>query len=127
MTPLLRRLTAPIATLLRRSYVAAAWSDAVRLDPTPYFHRLHAAGPVSYRRLLRAWNVCGYEAAQELLRAPAAYSSNVSRYGGGQADVAPDNLLGLDPPRHTQLRSVVSAAFTPRRVAALEQIGRAHV
>lgn len=120
MPPLLRRFTAPIASLLRRGYVAAAWSDAVRLEPTPYFHGLQAAGPVSYRRLLRAWNVCGYEAAHELLRSPAAYSSNVSRYGGARADVAPDNLLGLDPPRHTQLRSVVSAAFTPRRVAALE-------
>jgi cytochrome P450 len=30
----------------------------------------------------------------------------------------PDALINMDPPRHTKLRAVVSAAFTPRRVAA---------
>jgi cytochrome P450 len=30
------------------------------------------------------------------------------------------SIIGMDPPRHTRLRNIVSRGFTPRRIAALE-------
>ncbi|HLH21803.1 MAG TPA: cytochrome P450 [Chloroflexota bacterium] len=90
-----------------------------RANPYPFYALLRQQGAVAYTEPLRAWSVVGYAEALELLRTPAVFSSDVDRYGGGQGAGA-QNILGLDPPRHTQLRELVSRAFTPRRVAELE-------
>jgi cytochrome P450 family 130 len=55
---------------------------------------------------------------------PATYSSTCA-----EADQLMPQMIYMDPPRHTALRSLVSRAFTPRRVAELEdrvrQVARA--
>jgi cytochrome P450 family 130 len=55
---------------------------------------------------------------------PATYSSTCA-----EADQLMPQMIYMDPPRHTALRSLVSRAFTPRRVSELEnrirQVARA--
>jgi cytochrome P450 len=53
----------------------------------------------------------------------ATFSSDESRYAPPEyRDTSPitSSILRMDPPRHRQLRSLVSQAFTPRMVAQLE-------
>ena len=66
------------------------------------------------------WHVFRYDDVQRVLSEHAAFSS---RMGGnnpsetGQLFAA--SLVNTDPPRHRQLRSLVTQAFTPRSVEAL--------
>jgi len=53
---------------------------------------------------------------QRFSRAAAAGPDRPTRELGSLAE---DSLIGMDPPRHTQIRRVVSHAFTPRRVEEL--------
>src|SRR5262249_52774614 len=49
---------------------------------------------------------------------PAAWPPADS--AGDAPDPAAMSIIGADPPAHTRLRSIVSRAFTPRRIADLE-------
>ena len=66
------------------------------------------------------WHVFRYDDVQRVLSEHATFSS---RIGGdnpsetGQLFAA--SLVNTDPPRHRQLRSLVTQAFTPRAVEAL--------
>jgi cytochrome P450 len=53
---------------------------------------------------------------QRFSRAAAAGPNRPTRELGSLAE---DSLIGMDPPRHTMIRRVVSHAFTPRRVEEL--------
>jgi cytochrome P450 len=90
-----------------------------RADPYPLLARLREASPALVRPGLVV--VARFADCQQVLRSPLA-SSDRSR-----ATLAPDgrgprtrNFLHLDAPDHTRLRRLVSRAFTPRVVAALE-------
>jgi cytochrome P450 len=91
------------------------------------FAQLAATGPVQQVVLFTgvpAWIVTGYAEVRELLAHPAL----VKIEGGGpHMDAMPPDLqaamnthlLGTNPPDHTRLRRLVTAAFTARRVEAL--------
>ena len=104
--------------------------------PGPGFHATTAEvrasrGAVLWSERHRAWVVLSHAAATAAFRHPALSSDRTASFqtrsarAGGALDEVADLLAGWmvfrDPPTHDQLRSPVAAAFTPRRVSALEQ------
>lgn len=90
------------------------WPDGI-LD------RLRRGGPVHRVRLLPdddVWLVTSYHDVLAALSDPRLSSED--RYAGGTGEGDPvGGMLTADPPDHTRLRRLVSAAFTPRRVEKL--------
>jgi cytochrome P450 len=70
------------------------------------------------------WAVVRYEDVRRISRDPESFCSGK---GTQFADAPPEFLeaslsfLAMDAPRHTKLRGLVSAAFTPRQVARIEE------
>lgn len=102
---------------------------AVHEDPYPLYARLRRHAPLYRNDELDFWALSRHEDVLAAFRNPAQLSN---RFGvsldpaayGPQAERAM-SFLAMDPPRHTRMRSLVSKAFTPRRVAALEDRVRA--
>ena len=66
-----------------------------------------------------SWLILGYEEVQHVLSDPLTFSSQRELDPDGNNHPI-DGLISLDPPRHHQLRALISRAFTPHRVAQLE-------
>ncbi|MFE0188454.1 cytochrome P450 [Streptomyces sp. NPDC058989] len=102
-------------------------------DPYPLYAELRARGPVHRVRFpsgVCAWLVTGYEAAHQALTDPrlGKHHSRGNAAWRARASIMPEpqhsqlqvHLLHQDPPRHTALRRLITDAFAPQRVAALE-------
>lgn len=92
------------------------FSESTRRDPYPVYARLRAAGPVLHLPELDLWLALSYDAVKRVLHDHAAFSSNV----GPTRNLRFEWLLFMDPPRHTELRGLISRVFTSRSIAALE-------
>ena len=111
------------------------WEPAIRDDPFGHFAETRARCPVQRMRLADghpAWIVLGYDAARQALNDPRI-SKDMLAALEDNGDVVAEGLpgpefsrhmLNVDPPDHTRLRRLVSRAFAPSRVAALEQAVR---
>jgi hypothetical protein len=93
-------------------------------DPYPTYARLREEAPLYRNDELDFWALSRHEDVLTGFRNPAQLSN---RFGVSldPAAYGPDahramSFLALDPPDHTRMRSLVSKAFTPRRVAELE-------
>jgi cytochrome P450 len=95
----------------------AAWED-----PYPAYRWLRDEMPVHHVAERDLWVLSRFEDVQAAVSDPARFSSEkgISLAPIPFGDAIPPNLLTLDPPRHDQLRRLVSRAFTPRTVADLE-------
>jgi cytochrome P450 len=100
-------------------------TDLARLDdPYPVLAELRRAGPI-VRLGSGFWAVTGYEAAMEVFRhrgcasGPIAQRYVVGLPPGAARDEMSHRINFLDPPDHPRVRSLVSKAFTPRRIADL--------
>jgi cytochrome P450 len=107
------------------------WPPAIRDDPFGHFAQARARCPVQQVRLADghlAWLVLGHDAARQALGDPRI-SKDMLAALRDNGDVVAEGLpgpefsrhmLNVDPPDHTRLRRLVSRAFVPSRVAALE-------
>lgn len=103
----------------------------VLADPYPLYHQLRSQDPVHWDPFLHAWVVTRYDDVVHVLHHFSAQRTptpeqltalNLSALNPIAA-VMVRQMLFLDPPDHTRLRALASAAFTPRRVEQL----RSHI
>ncbi|GAA3165213.1 cytochrome P450 [Blastococcus jejuensis] len=113
-----------------RNPALETWGDYDRDDPYPLFALVRAGGPVHEVTLAdghRAWLIVRHEEAKAALT-HAGLSKDMhaalARDGAVVAEGLPGpafarHMLGVDPPDHTRLRRLASAAFSRPRMAAL--------
>jgi cytochrome P450 len=98
----------------------------VLADPYPLFRRLRQEDPVHEDPQGRGWIISRYDDVEKVLadRRFSAQRTLLASEGPGassavQAALA-RQMLFLDPPDHTRLRSLFTKAFTPQRMEALK-------
>lgn len=103
----------------------------VLADPYPLYRRLRTEAPVHWDPYLHAWVVTRYEDVITVLHQFSANRTPTPELFAamGMAELSPlarmmtKQMLFMDAPDHTRLRSLASMAFTPARVEAL----RSHI
>jgi pimeloyl-[acyl-carrier protein] synthase len=103
----------------------------VLANPYPLYHKLRTRDPVHWDPFLHAWVVTRYADVVHVLhqysanRTPTPEQLSALNLSALNpiAQVMVRQMLFLDPPDHTRLRTLASAAFTPRRVEQL----RSHI
>jgi cytochrome P450 len=99
------------------------FAPAVQQNPYPYFAHLRNHSPVYWVEPLQSWAVSRYADVAYIAKNTQLFSSApiIPAILGDQNPVPEVNwLISADPPVHTHLRKLVSKAFTPRMVGALE-------
>ncbi len=79
-----------------------------------WYREMREHHPIYYNQDLQVWEVFRYKDVQKVLLDHADYSVKKTL-----PEHFPSTLGKADPPRHRQLRSLVSKAFTPRRIEEL--------
>jgi pimeloyl-[acyl-carrier protein] synthase len=102
----------------------------VAADPYALYRTLREHDPVHWDPYMHAWVVTGYSEVVEVLtnysadRAPEA--DHLDRLGLSFmkpfADMMRQQMLFMDDPMHSRLRSLCSIAFTPRKVEELRGV-----
>lgn len=99
----------------------------VLADPYPLYRRLREEDPVHWDAFLHAWVVTRYADVITVLRDFSAQRTPTPEHLAsiGLMELSPiatvmvKQMLFLDPPAHTRIRSLASCAFTPRQVSSL--------
>lgn len=89
------------------------FSDEVRRNPYPLYERVRSLSPLLYVPApFDGWLIFDYEEVKRALNDHERFSSAVP---------APKNwFIFFDPPAHSKLRGLISRAFTPKSIAAIE-------
>ncbi len=103
----------------------------VLANPYPLFHRLRTEDPVHWDPFLHAWVVTRYQDVVTVLHRYSAQRTptpdQLSEMGLSSlnpiAQLMVKQMLFMDAPAHTRLRSLASYAFSPQRV----QVLRGHI
>jgi cytochrome P450 len=90
------------------------------LNPFPWYSRMRETEPIHFYPDYRAWQVFRYDDVLRVLSDHTVFSSNISG-GSERQDPLAASIVTTDPPRHRQLRNLVTQAFTPRSVAGLAE------
>jgi cytochrome P450 len=109
-------------------------SDAFLADPYPVLRQLQEEDPVHWSDSIGGWVLTRYDDILTTFKDTAHYS-NEGRLARAVEHLAPESrskfktfeehyrtkgLLHSDPPDHTRLRALVTKAFTPRMVEAMQ-------
>lgn len=97
-------------------------------NPFPVLARLRRTGPLTKVRLtngVEAWLITRYDEALQVLKEvrfsvrPAHADGDVFQMPQFLKDLLLNNVATVDPPRHTQMRSLVSKAFNARFIESM--------
>ncbi len=99
----------------------------VLANPYPLFRRLRTEDPVHWDPFLHAWVVTRYADVLRVLLEFSAKRTPTPEHLGSMglsalspiAQIMVKQMLFMDAPAHTRIRSLASRAFTPQRVEAL--------
>ncbi|TMM15520.1 MAG: cytochrome P450 [Actinobacteria bacterium] len=95
------------------------------IDSEPYetWRRLRDEAPLYRNDRYDFWALSRYEDVNAAHRDPRTFLSGrgtVLELMGAELDQVAGMIIFMDPPRHETMRALVSRAFTPRRMAVLE-------
>jgi cytochrome P450 len=92
------------------------------MDPYPVFAQLRAESPVAWHDDAQLWTIARHDDVMRISRDPARFCSGkgVLPADRQREITGAESILFLDPPDHQRQRKLVSPAFTPRRIAAIE-------
>lgn len=98
------------------------YDTAIDADPYPVWRRLRDEAPLYRNDRFDFWALSRFDDVEAAHRDPATFSS---AHGTVLEMMSPDGpptrmMIFLDPPEHTRVRSLVSRAFTPRRIEGLQ-------
>lgn len=108
-------------------------TDSFYADPYPLYRRLLAQSPVAFSSKAGAWLVCSFADVSSGLSDPrlssgariptlAGVLSKQAQHRNSAALACMARMMSFrDDPDHARLRRAVSRAFTPRRMAELEE------
>ncbi len=88
-----------------------------------WYRQMREKQPVFFDQNMQGWHIFRYDDVARVLSDHATFSSDESNFLPPEyrnATPISASLLRMDPPRHRQLRNLVSQAFTPRMVAHME-------
>jgi cytochrome P450 len=102
------------------------FSHELHEDPYPVYRTLRDDHPVYYCEARKCWALSRFADVWDAVHDPITFSSAQGVFPG-MGDLDPDMnaenfpvMIMMDPPRHTQLRSLVNRAFTRRRMLQQE-------
>ncbi|PCC67848.1 Cytochrome P450 [Nannocystis exedens] len=109
----------------------ALFAPETAIDPHPLFARLREAAPVHRLERYQWWAVTRHAEVARILKRPDLFSSDtgldrlrpphIDERAWQELDrMRGPSMFNSDPPEHTRLRKLVSAAFTPRAMTQLE-------
>lgn len=116
------------------SYAYNILAPEVLADPYPLYAELRSKAPVCQVGSYGYWAVSRYDDVVYVLKHPELFpSSGIFEARQRTVDerlrdgmiLGQVNLIGVDPPVHTQQRKLISGAFTPKAIARLEERVRA--
>jgi cytochrome P450 len=98
------------------------YSRQMQEDPFPTYRHFLEHEPCAYNPKMDFYALFRFEDVWQATLDWKTYSSSLgpSLENRGQIPGELFSIIGMDPPRHTRLRNIVSRGFTPRRIAALE-------
>ena len=108
---------------------------AIHEDPYPTYARLRDEAPVFHNTDEDFWALSRHadviDGFRDTARLSSSYGVSLDASAYGPDAHRTSSFIAMDPPRHGQMRGLVSRAFTPRRVEQLEPdiraLARAHL
>ena len=98
------------------------YDTAIDTDPYPVWKRLREEAPLYRNDKFDFWALSRFEDIEKASKDTATFSSThgtvLEMMGPGM--IGSNQMIFMDPPEHTMYRSLVSRAFTPRRMAMLD-------
>ncbi|OIJ26306.1 cytochrome P450 [Nocardioides luteus] len=102
------------------------FDTVVQDNPYPAYARLRAEHPVYWTAASNTWVLSRHADVEAALLDPGTYSSASGIFptpaGMEMTELFLPMMIMTDPPRHSQLRALVSKGFTARRIASMEPV-----